>query len=744
MLRMRADLPGGKLPALTMLCLLAAPFYAFLGFEALGRDRRSALNRVFALLAGCFAFWTVSFGFLYAAPNVEVAGFWYGVAAPFWTAASGLVLHFVILLTRRGWRIKVWTYLLLYFPLIVALVWQGTGRRWFDVGFEPGPWGWIHDVSRSRDWFVAFLAVYVLQLSTAAYLVARWRKDTRLNRERRQATLILGSGLTAFALAFVLDAAWPMLSPERLPVLSPVVALIWFAGLAVAMVKHRLMLPTVVVRPEQIVDGTSDLLLVVDSAGQVLEVNRRVEDLLGRPGREVLGGPARCLAVDPAEGARLFEGGPTGVDRGMVLLQCKAADGTSVPLGFRGHALANPDGDPLGVLFIGQDLRMALALRRETEGRSVAERGLAVERALVEAALDSISDGVFVLDGEGRIRLVNTSATALVSRLPEDLVGRLLDEVVGLRDEGTGAALRWDDLLSACCNPDRPRILPPVRLLDLPGGRTRLVELVFVPLRVPSGETGGFVAALRDVTERRSAEAELARAAKMESLGVLAAGIAHDFNNVLTAVIGYVAMARANPGKVRDVDEYLARAEDQLERAKCLMRQLLSFSHGGKAERHSVDLRAVLGESASLLGFGGRWTVDVRTPDDLWSTPGDKAQFRQVFDNLLLNARQAMPDGGRVAVVAANVVVGEPEASGHPRLCPGAHVRVSVTDEGPGIPSEILRRIFDPFFTTKPEGTGLGLSTVFAVVSGHRGAVEARSTAGTGATFEVLLPADAP
>ncbi len=724
-----------------MSCLLAAAVYAFIGMEGLRRDRRATSGWVFALLAGSFAMWAATFAFLYAAQDAGEARFWDGVSAPFWTATSGLVLHFVILLTRPGRSVPGWVYPLLYTPAVVALGWQLTGQSWFHIEFRQSAWGWVHDVSSSRDWFSAFLAVYAAHLFAAAWMLVRWRRRARLNRERRQASLILWTGLAAFGLAFVFDVAWPTLLLDRLPVLSPLIALIWFVGLAVAMARHRLLSPVAVVRPEQIVNGMSDLLVVVDSRGCILEVNRRLEDLLGRSGRDLLGGPARRLAMSPEEGAKVLEGGPTPQDRGLVTLPCRAADGTSIPMGFRGHALADPDGDPLGVLFIGEDLRTAFALRRETEGRCLAERGLAVERALVEAALDSISDGMLVLDADGRIRLVNASAVALAGRPADDLVEHRLDEVLSLRDESTGTLFRWNALAAESGIPYFSRAVPPVFVLEAPGGRTRMVELVSAPLRVPSDGTGGQVVALRDVTERRRAEAELARASKLESLGVMAGGIAHDFNNVLTAVIGYVAMARAAPGTAFGSARYLERAEDQLERASSLMRQLLSFSHGEVSERRPVDLRVVLGESANLLAFGGRWTIQVRAPDDLWKTPGDTAQFRQVFDNLLLNARQAMPHGGNVAVEAANVIVGEPEMADHPRLCPGAHVRVIVTDEGPGIPADLLRRIFDPFFTTKPEGTGLGLSTVFAVVSGHRGSVEARSRPGLGATFEILLPA---
>jgi two-component system cell cycle sensor histidine kinase/response regulator CckA len=235
--------------------------------------------------------------------------------------------------------------------------------------------------------------------------------------------------------------------------------------------------------------------------------------------------------------------------------------------------------------------------------------------------------------------------------------------------------------------------------------------------------------------EREHLEERLHQAEKLESLGVLAGGIAHDFNNLLGGVFGFIELARsADPGP-RSAN-YLDRASGTIERARDLTRQLLTFSRGGAPARQTQSLAPVIREAAQFALSGSNVSLALDMPPDLWLCDFDKNQLSQVADNLVINACQAMPDGGTLVIKAANEVLSADNAAGLPA---GRYVRVSFTDSGPGIPAEDLARVFDPFFSTKKRGHGLGLATAHSILRRHDGAITVESKEGQGSTFHVFL-----
>ena len=241
-----------------------------------------------------------------------------------------------------------------------------------------------------------------------------------------------------------------------------------------------------------------------------------------------------------------------------------------------------------------------------------------------------------------------------------------------------------------------------------------------------------------ELRRRLALEAELARAERLEALGLLAGGVAHDFNNLLAVILGHLGMARellpVGSGAAGD----LAEAEKAIVSARELTRRLLGLSHGERLKLTSVRLAEVLESARAVLDAHPRVVCEVVGAGEAWPVLADPVQLGQVFSNLLLNAAQAMPDGGRIRVGVANVTV-TPEA-GLP-LDPGRYVRVAVTDEGPGIPPEQQRRIFAPFYTTKPDGTGLGLAVCQVIVHHHGGRIVCEAGRSRGARFDVHLPA---
>jgi PAS domain S-box-containing protein len=275
-------------------------------------------------------------------------------------------------------------------------------------------------------------------------------------------------------------------------------------------------------------------------------------------------------------------------------------------------------------------------------------------------------------------------------------------------------------------------------------GQALLVESYWSLLHDMEGRPRGRVVINIDVTERKKLELQFRRSQRLESIGTLASGIAHDLNNVLTPILMAVKLLRKErPPADREV--LLNAAQASVERGAQMVKQLLSFAGGMEGERVAVDLRYVVGEVRSLLQhtLPKAIQIEVRTPGELWTVRGDATQLSQVLMNLCVNARDAMPRGGRLTIALENTRLHEGLSAVVPDAHPGPYVLMQVSDTGMGIPQELLERVFDPFFTTKEmgKGTGLGLSTAMGIVKSHGGFINIYSEEGQGTRINVFLPA---
>jgi len=254
---------------------------------------------------------------------------------------------------------------------------------------------------------------------------------------------------------------------------------------------------------------------------------------------------------------------------------------------------------------------------------------------------------------------------------------------------------------------------------------------------VPCGEDK-VLSIIRDITARKRMETDLINARKLESLGTLAGGIAHDFNNILAAILGNVSFARLFTDKGSELYNPLVEAESACLRAQGLTKQLLTFSRGGKPVKSVIRLEELLTDSTKFVLHGSNVNPRFQIADDLWAVEVDRGQIDQVINNLVINADQAMANGGQLRVRADNVKLKKGDVSSLPA---GRYVKVEVEDEGVGIPGEHLERIFDPYFTTKQKGSGLGLASAYSIVINHSGVIYAQSDPGHGTTFVLFLPA---
>lgn len=237
--------------------------------------------------------------------------------------------------------------------------------------------------------------------------------------------------------------------------------------------------------------------------------------------------------------------------------------------------------------------------------------------------------------------------------------------------------------------------------------------------------------------EKRALESRLNQVQKLDSLAILAGGIAHDFNNLFAGIYGNIDLASTTSCGSK-MQLYLDSAMQTIERARGLTQQLLTFSKGGAPVKKTDTLFSCIRETAQFDLTGSNVSCSFQLPEDLWPCDFDRSQIGQVIDNLIINARQAMPDGGTILISAENIVVDK----GSKTLLPaGKFVRFSIKDTGIGIAKEAFANLFDPFFTTKPKGHGLGLPTCYSIISRHDGLIDFESKLGVGSTFHVYLPA---
>lgn len=260
------------------------------------------------------------------------------------------------------------------------------------------------------------------------------------------------------------------------------------------------------------------------------------------------------------------------------------------------------------------------------------------------------------------------------------------------------------------------------------------------PIVDSEGKINGIRGSIVDMTERKNIEIALQNTQKLESVGVLAGGIAHDFNNLLAGIFSYLDLGHEFIVKndIGNAMECIEKAMSVFERARSLTHQLLTFSKGGMPDKKTISLAANLEEIVQFSLSGSCVKAIYKIDMDMWQCDVDMHQIEQVIDNLVINARQAMPDGGQLTISAGNAVV---ENNAIPVLENGRYVIVSIEDTGTGIPEEIIPRIFDPFFTTKAQGNGLGLATTYSIIKKHGGNIFVESKAGVGTKFTIYLPA---
>ena len=513
--------------------------------------------------------------------------------------------------------------------------------------------------------------------------------------------------------------------------------------------------------PEQLLDSAPDAIVIIDSLGAIRLVNRQAETLFGYRRDELINEAVEVLVPDrlrgthPLQRAGYFSNPDTRPMGAGLELHARRKDGTEVPVDISLSSLETSEG-----------LLVSAAIRDISERKAI--------EAKFQGLLEAAPDAIIAVDAEGIIHLANRQAGALFGYESHELVGQQLDLLVPDRVRPLHPRHRASYF-------EDPTPRPMGVGLELSARRRDGTEFpVDVSLSAFETEDGVLVsAAIRDVTDRKRVEQEQAelratleqvrldearavlgarlhQAQRLESIGQLAGGVAHDFNNLLAGIMNYASLVSATLREeldrhgLADDDTFATITQDVEEitkvakRGATLTHQLLIFSRREVVKPEVLDLNAIVADMQDLLGRTIGETIDLRTvlDPDLPRTRADRGQIEQVLMNLVVNARDAMPGGGGLEIRTTAFVADDAHLEAHGGS-PGVHAVLVVSDTGLGMTDETARRVFEPFFSTKPRGlgSGLGLATVYGIVTQAGGTIELQSAPGDGTSVRVALPA---
>ncbi len=483
-----------------------------------------------------------------------------------------------------------------------------------------------------------------------------------------------------------------------------------------------------------VIDNILDGMITVDDSGVIRSMNPSAEKMFGCRDNEMIGHNLTRLVPKRYES----EHDSKPVVCSWTELMGRTG-GSTLALGRTRKHVTFPVEMSLSEMIIDQQ-RVYVAMVRDVTERKRFEQQIAAEKESLGVTLRAIGDGVITTDVNGKVIMLNSEAEKLTGWSSKEGIGQPLKSVFDVTiDLAAQAKVQKSgyrsEAQSILLN------LPESVTLTSRDGNERVIEQVASPIRDNKNEVAGVVLVFRDITARQRAETERRKAETLEQLGLLAGGIAHDFNNLLTAIIGNISLASVLLPPNDEMAERLDDAKNASLRARDLAQQLLTFARGGTPIKKTASIGKLIQDTVSFSLRGSHNRSEFEFGVDLSSAEIDAGQISQVIANLVVNADQAMPNGGTLHVSCENFSYSATTTPAVPDLAAGDYVRIRIRDEGVGIPAKYMKRIFDPYFTTKPKGSGLGLATAYSIIKNHSGLMTVESEVHVGTTFTIYLPA---
>ena len=471
-------------------------------------------------------------------------------------------------------------------------------------------------------------------------------------------------------------------------------------------------------------DHAGDGIYIADMKGSIIDANSKALDRLGFTHDELIGkGFAEFIA--PKDIPQVVEG-----------LKQLWAEGST----FRELNGLSKQGELIPAEINARTINISgrkaiLIISRDITERKEAERALRNEKERLDVTLNNISEGVIVTDMEGKVVLANNSAANLLNVDRIAIAGNDLGEIYQL-----GAQASGDETQSAIRKTLETGLVSTTYRVPLKLYSEHLLINESASPIFEGTKMVGAVLAFHDVTAEKNLEEEMAKAARLRTVGTLAGGIAHDFNNVLTIIMGNIELTRKSGASNVDPEKWFDDISKALERAKDLSNQLLTFSKGGAPVKKVVSLEDVVREAVSDLSPGNAVRMEVKVPKDLGRVNIDEGQVKQALMHVLRNGLEAMPHGGLMEISAVHSFIDGESVF----LVPGEYVHIRIKDSGIGLQSNEVNHVFEPYFTTKQDHAGMGLAVAYSIIKAHNGHISIESDTERGTTVHIYLPSMNP
>ncbi|HOD16819.1 MAG TPA: ATP-binding protein [Spirochaetota bacterium] len=705
--------------------------------------RKSSAGKAYLLFCGTMVCWGLADMVYVSVTSLELARVLFRALSPLYLSSCFLFLNFTYALTGKKRDIPFYFFLaslgggiilVLFTDLFIDITHLSATSR----GLFP-PRGDIYEIT--------VLLLYIFPVLYSLAMLAGKLVTSKDTVVRKQYALVIAGTLLSVILS-VLDNVIASYYPDKEGILNmaPPFVVVQSLFVFIAITRYRFLTMSIQHIADDLFSLITDAVIILDNDRNIIEMNAMARELLDYP--EDRPPNPRADDIFP-EGHLLDEGFQT---REVTLF----SHGRRTTLLITQSPLIQHN-TITGRLVIIRDIsdrKLAEDLMRSQHEIGAALSGVSDMRHAMEIIVNTViriegtdSGGVYLLDGQSQY------FDLIYSR---GFSKNFVETAHHFSKERPHPAA---DLFTRTepfyINAGMIKALPRGRVLEEEGLRSLLMIPVLhrerpiswlvigshgpndIPL--PSQTTAEAVASqIGNAIARFKAEEELLKTSKIESLGIFAGGIAHDFNNLLTSIIGNISLAKLDASKDSVILPILTEAENASLRAKDLTIQLLTFSKGGEPIRKTESILEILKETTDFVLRGANITCRFYIAADLKYADIDRGQIGQVIHNIILNARQAMPSGGLISITAENIALAEASSL---NVKPGEYVKISIADQGIGIPTNYLSKIFDPYFTTKAEGSGLGLAVSYSIIKNHEGCIAVKSEPGKGTAFDLYIPA---
>jgi PAS domain S-box-containing protein len=745
----------------TLSSLISATICFALACFVFSKNHRSAITIMFSLLCGAFSFWSFTQFQIRQAESADRVATWIEISG-FWPITIPLLLHFILEFSKYI-RKKIFLYSL-YLTYVLAAIFSVLNIVSIDFVPSQYTWGWGYETPDSTVYFASKIWAAITAVYSMIVLFFCSRKAVN-NSFRKQAAYILLGISIVFLASVVTELVLPLLE-IHIPDLTHTSFTLMSGFVGWAIWRHRLFSLDSSTAADTIISTMSDALAVVNLDHKIEIVNKSLLSMLDFSESDLIGADLYSIIgnlkhPDTTLTTLLKKDFISDIETTF-----KKKDGTQIPISLSWSVLKE-NNIFRGFVFIARDMserekvkatlqkahddlekrveertielkKSNAQLLHEISVRTVAEQKLAEEKEKLSITLKSIDDGVITVDIHGTIVLINKAACEMIGCSENDVIGVSLESIYK-PVQVNNKAIHEHDIFHEIANNPYLSLYGRQSLLKSINGKEYIITETGVSIKDTDDNVNGYVIVFSDITERYQFEEEKFKARKLESISLLASGIAHDFNDLLTGIITNLFMAKMGIDSKAETYVMITTAEKAAFQASILTRQLLTFATNEVINKEETSIKELIENSIGFYLKDSRCEYKLHISETLSKASVDRGQIDRVFNNIIQNADQSMPDGGVIFVNAENFTLDciNPSLP----LTFGSYIKISVTDQGSGIPDEILPKIFDPYFSTRSNGSGLGLTTAYTIVQQHGGHIAVTSQLGVGTTFIIYLPA---